>query len=316
MVARHDQGRMVVLFTLLGAGVLFQVAAGGASKDVDPYSVVRLAVSGSGLGLSIAAIAAHEKRDYPACVAIEVLRPAFSAVTDLLDTRGGRIPGFQVDMRDCLTFRVDLPKAQIPERVAALVDSLVGATVATVESVVTTPDALPCRDREIVRGALRYVDGLAGAVVEELANPDGAAAVSSFPISFAACDAEAGASSGNGVPPSSPNSRPSERAPVAGGAPPGEVRGSVERPSQAPQRAAEPDPGERAKDTADTATRARDGAEAPAPSPSSPGSPPASPAAGQPDIGGRLQKLKSLLDQGLITPADYDRRKAEILSEL
>ena len=43
---------------------------------------------------------------------------------------------------------------------------------------------------------------------------------------------------------------------------------------------------------------------------------PAAPAAGNGDPQARLAQLKALLDQGLITAADYDQAKAEVLKQL
>jgi len=55
----------------------------------------------------------------------------------------------------------------------------------------------------------------------------------------------------------------------------------------------------------------------PGPAPSAPAAAPAAPAAPvEEPIEARLQKLKGLLDKGLISAADYDSTKAELLKKL
>jgi len=58
---------------------------------------------------------------------------------------------------------------------------------------------------------------------------------------------------------------------------------------------------------------------APAAAPAAPAAPapaPAAPAAADDSVEARLQKLKGLLDKGLISAADYDSTKAELLKKL
>ncbi|MNT97638.1 hypothetical protein D3C72_2400020 [compost metagenome] len=50
--------------------------------------------------------------------------------------------------------------------------------------------------------------------------------------------------------------------------------------------------------------------------PQQPAAQPQPAAGGQADPVQRLQQLKDLLDKGLITPADYDSAKAEVLKKL
>ena len=234
--------RLVCLLTLLPLG---SSLAGDSTKSEDALPIAATTLSIAGMSMSFATLAAVDERDYPGCVALTAFQKSFQAAGQALSARGGQIPRVDVDFSTCQNFQKKLPPAVIEERIAAVVDSSVAATVTTIQALASKTAASDCRGHASLIGVVSYLEGLSHAVVAELAAPDGKLRFAAARLDFSQCEA-------------------AERA----------------------------------------AAEAAAAAEAEAP------------AVSADDVGTRLKKLKSLLDQGLIEQADYDQRKAELLKEL
>jgi len=254
-----------------------------SAQQADPFTVVQIALSGSGIGLSVAGIAAQNERDFPACVTVEVLRPSFDVAYTVVRDRAGGIPAVRADLSGCLAFASTQPRAVLEARVGELVDGLVGSTLRSVESAVAASGDLPCRDAVILAGVFQYLDGLTGTIVRELVEPDGEISISPVTFDQARC-AE--------FPPARAAAPPAAPSDEAGT---GQADQSKARSASAAGGATSSDPS-----SARSTTPSGD----------------ALPSSGEGDLATRLSTLKSLYDQGLITAEDYEQRKAQILSEL
>ena len=268
---------MVSLRLAVATGCLALAVPSQAADQVDPFSVVQIALSSSGIGLSIAGIAARDNRDFPACVTVEVLRSSFDAAYTVVRDRAGGMPAISGNLSGCLSFASRQPRAVLERQVGELVESLVGSVLRSTESALAASGGLPCRDAVVLYGVFAYLEGLTGSIVDELVEPDGG--FSLRPVTFDRQRCE----------------EPTPPPPTATPAPPqpDEAKTGAARANAGPPVVAA-DPG--ASDSPSART--------------------ANPTGGGVDIATRLATLKSLLDQGLITETDYEQRKASILSEL
>jgi hypothetical protein len=137
------------------------------------------------------------KEDVTGCYATSALITALGTSKGTIDSWvtssvGNRvIPAVEVDITACHALVKGGIEPVVSEKANSKVQGILKAVMPSVTGVLSAVLAsadVTCRDLEITKGVLKYIENAAPVVVDELANPDGKMLLPEVVLNFEGCD--------------------------------------------------------------------------------------------------------------------------------
>lgn len=164
----------------------------GTASPGDYYQSVQLALEGGRVAAMIGRNQALSEKNFAGCVASDVVASALKSGEGVLRGKLAdepQIPGFELDLSECLALRDEQLPPATTEETAALVQAVAGVALAAVHQYAEKLKASDCRKGVAVLAVEAYVAGMAVPVAAELAAPDGKFAIDAVFVDLASCEA-------------------------------------------------------------------------------------------------------------------------------
>jgi hypothetical protein len=183
----HRISSIVLATVALTAATGCRPNRGTANPD-DYYPLIQVAFEGGEVAAMIGRNEAIKAKDFAGCVASDVIASALDSAGQALAGKladAPVIPGFDLDLADCMAIRADNPTGD--QDAAVLVQGIAGVSLAVAKHYAEKIKGADCRRGTAALAAVAYVGGTVAPITEEIANPDGKLSVKASVIDLKAC---------------------------------------------------------------------------------------------------------------------------------
>jgi len=181
-------GPTILATVVLASSTMACRPSRASANPEDYFPLIQVAIEGGEIAAMIGRNEAIEAKNFAGCVAAETLSAAFDSAGKVLAgklTGSPTIPGFDLDLADCMVFKPEQPSGE-PDA-ATLVQGIAGVSLAVARHYAERIKGTDCRKGTAALAAVAYVEGAVTLVADEIAAPDGKLSVPDSPIDLKAC---------------------------------------------------------------------------------------------------------------------------------